>query len=200
MGWLLRRSSGIADRAGAGAGAGGIGGGCCSSCSRCVLGLQAYVQDVTIIDQEMVTAALWIKDNIPPDDLLVVHDIGAVGYFAPRPILDIAGLVSPEFVPLIARPGCDLGVDAGRAARKYLRRSITRFPAAIYTIRACVRSSRRDGTAAVRAGASNMTIYSWRGTACVRRGDKTKAQRKGAKRTEHEGEARRAPTALCDYS
>ena len=32
------------------------------------------------------------------------HDIGAVGYFAPRPILDIAGLVSPEVVPLMQHP------------------------------------------------------------------------------------------------
>ncbi|MGB1288133.1 MAG: hypothetical protein ACPG7F_16470, partial [Aggregatilineales bacterium] len=30
------------------------------------------------------------------------HDIGAVGYFAERPeLLDIAGLVSPEVIPII---------------------------------------------------------------------------------------------------
>lgn len=66
-----------------------------------VQGAWIYKQDVAIIDQEMVTSARWIQANIPPEDLLAVHDIGAVGYFAPRPILDLAGLVSPEIVPFI---------------------------------------------------------------------------------------------------
>jgi hypothetical protein len=65
------------------------------------LGLSAYRQDVAIIDQEMVTAAHWVRDNLAPEDLLAVHDIGALGYFAPRPILDIAGLVTPEVIPII---------------------------------------------------------------------------------------------------
>lgn len=65
------------------------------------IGLSAYRQDVRIIDEEMVAAAHWIAGNVPPDELLAVHDIGAVGYFAPRPILDLAGLVSPEVVPLM---------------------------------------------------------------------------------------------------
>jgi hypothetical protein len=64
-------------------------------------GLTAYRQDVTIINQEMVTAAHWIADNLPTDQLLAIHDIGAVGYFAPRPMLDIAGLVTPEVIPII---------------------------------------------------------------------------------------------------
>ena len=64
-------------------------------------GLNAFRQDVTIIEQEMVTAAHWIAANLPPDELLAIHDIGAVGYFAPRPMLDIAGLVTPEVVPII---------------------------------------------------------------------------------------------------
>lgn len=66
-----------------------------------VSGVLAYRQDVRIIEEEMVTAARWIAANVPPDELLVVHDIGAVGYFAPRPIFDLAGLVSPEVVPVI---------------------------------------------------------------------------------------------------
>lgn len=64
-------------------------------------GRGVYVEDVTIINEEMVTAAHWIADHIPPDQLLAIHDIGAVGYFAPRPILDLAGLVSPEVIPFI---------------------------------------------------------------------------------------------------
>ncbi len=65
-----------------------------------ILGASVYTTDVAIIDEEMVASAHWIALNIPEDELLAVHDIGAVGYFAPRPILDIAGLVSPEVVPI----------------------------------------------------------------------------------------------------
>jgi hypothetical protein len=64
-------------------------------------GAGVYARDVSIIDQEMVASAHWIKDNIPLDQMLAIHDIGAVGYFAPRPILDLAGLVSPEIIPFI---------------------------------------------------------------------------------------------------
>lgn len=65
------------------------------------VGAQQYGRDVRIINTEMVATAHWIKDHISPNELLAVHDIGAVGYFAPRPILDLAGLVSPEVVPII---------------------------------------------------------------------------------------------------
>lgn len=64
-------------------------------------GRTAHQLDVAIIQQEMVSAAGYIRAHVPIDELLVIHDIGAVGYFAPRPMLDIAGLVSPEVVPLI---------------------------------------------------------------------------------------------------
>lgn len=66
-----------------------------------VIGAQQYARDVRIINTEMVDTAHWVENNIPPDELLAVHDIGAVGYYAPRPILDLAGLVSPEVVPII---------------------------------------------------------------------------------------------------
>lgn len=68
------------------------------------LGLQQYHRDVQIIQSEMVATSQWIAANIPPDDLLTVHDIGAVGFYAPRPILDLAGLVSPEVIPIIRQP------------------------------------------------------------------------------------------------
>lgn len=71
------------------------------------LGGQAYARDVRFISTEMVKTAKWIEshpDIIPPDDLLATHDIGAVGYFASRDIFDLAGLVSPEVVPIILDP------------------------------------------------------------------------------------------------
>jgi hypothetical protein len=49
----------------------------------------------------MVEAAKWVQKNIPPDALLAVHDIGALGYYVPNPILDLAGLITPDVVPFI---------------------------------------------------------------------------------------------------
>lgn len=66
-----------------------------------VIGPRTYARDVQNINSEMVASAVWIAENIPPDDLLAIHDIGAVGYFTPRPIFDIAGLVNPEVIPVL---------------------------------------------------------------------------------------------------
>ncbi len=65
-----------------------------------LIGARQYGADVQIINTEMVVTAKWVRANLAEDDLLAVHDIGALGYFAPRPIFDLAGLVSPEIVPL----------------------------------------------------------------------------------------------------
>jgi hypothetical protein len=40
--------------------------------------------------------ALWLKRNTPENALIALHDIGAVGYFSDRKILDLVGLVNPE--------------------------------------------------------------------------------------------------------
>jgi hypothetical protein len=65
------------------------------------IGAPAYATDVSIIEGEMVTVAHWINDHTAPDALIAAHDIGAIGYFARRPLLDMAGLVSPEVIPFI---------------------------------------------------------------------------------------------------
>lgn len=67
------------------------------------IGGQAYADDVRIINTEMVVTAKWVRNNIPPEDIFAAHDIGALGYYAPRPIIDTAGLVTPEIVPLLLR-------------------------------------------------------------------------------------------------
>jgi hypothetical protein len=66
-----------------------------------LLGARAYATDVAVIESEMVVTAKWVSENIPPDTLVAAHDIGALGYFAPRNLLDLAGLISPEVIPFI---------------------------------------------------------------------------------------------------
>jgi hypothetical protein len=64
-------------------------------------GAPAYGRDVQFIEDEMAATATWVATNTPPDTLIAAHDIGALGYFAPRPLVDLAGLVSPEVIPFI---------------------------------------------------------------------------------------------------
>lgn len=66
-----------------------------------LLGARAYANDVGIIHCEMVTVARWLNENAPPDALIAAHDIGAIGYFTNRPLLDMAGLVTPEIIPFL---------------------------------------------------------------------------------------------------
>jgi hypothetical protein len=66
-----------------------------------VLGLRGYAMDVAVIESEMVTTAHWVADNTEPGSLVGAHDIGALGYYGERDLVDLAGLVSPEVIPFI---------------------------------------------------------------------------------------------------
>ncbi len=65
------------------------------------LGAKSYAEDVAFIESEMVVTAKWLAENIPSDALIAAHDIGALGYFDGRELVDLAGLVSPEVIPYI---------------------------------------------------------------------------------------------------
>jgi hypothetical protein len=66
-----------------------------------LLGAQVYGRDVAIIESEMVATAQWINRNTPATSVIAAHDIGALGYFTQRQILDMAGLISPQVIPFI---------------------------------------------------------------------------------------------------
>jgi hypothetical protein len=65
------------------------------------VGARQNAQDVIFIETQMVKTAEWVNTNLSPNALLAVHDIGAIGYFTQNPILDLAGLITPEVVPFI---------------------------------------------------------------------------------------------------
>ncbi len=70
-----------------------------------ILGAKAYASDVAIIETEMVEPSRWIKNNTPPDAIIAAHDIGALGYFSDRFVLDLAGLINKDVVPIVTNPG-----------------------------------------------------------------------------------------------
>jgi len=70
-----------------------------------LLGLNAYQQDVATVNGEMVDVAMWLNENTPADANIAAHDIGAIGYFAKRQLIDLAGLISPEVIPFLEDEG-----------------------------------------------------------------------------------------------
>ena len=66
-----------------------------------ILGRQAYADDVCIINGEMVDVARWLAANTPTEALVAAHDIGAIGYLSGRRLLDLAGLITPEVIPIL---------------------------------------------------------------------------------------------------
>jgi hypothetical protein len=65
------------------------------------VGAGQNARDVLMIETQMVQTAQWVTENRPADVPLAVHDIGAIGYFTQNPLIDLAGLVTPEVVPFI---------------------------------------------------------------------------------------------------
>lgn len=50
------------------------------------------------INDQQVEMAYWIEENIPADEMIAINDIGAITYITKRPIIDMAGLVTPEIL------------------------------------------------------------------------------------------------------
>jgi hypothetical protein len=45
----------------------------------------------------------WVRKNSPRNSTLAIKDIGYIGYYSQRKIMDLAGLVSPECIPYRAK-------------------------------------------------------------------------------------------------
>ena len=121
-------------------------------------GARLYARDVAIIETEMVAAARWISTQTPPESLVAAHDIGALGYFGEREILDLAGLVSPEVIPIL-RDEAALTDLLDRRHADYLMTFPGWYPA--LTLRAEPVYT-TGGQFAPAAGHENMVVYRWR--------------------------------------
>ena len=123
-----------------------------------VLGGKAYMRDVAIIETEMVAAAKWIKKNTPDDALIAGHDIGALGYFGDRRIVDLAGLISPEVIPFI-RDENALAKFLDTQEASYLLTFPDWYPE---LIKHGDELYSTFGVYSPEAGGSNMHIYRWK--------------------------------------
>lgn len=66
-----------------------------------VSGSTAFAGTIEMYDQVHMQAAQWINEHAPQDAIIATHDIGILGYFTNRQIVDLAGLVTPEIVPVM---------------------------------------------------------------------------------------------------
>ena len=123
-----------------------------------IIGARAYGQDVALIEEEMVTTAEWLAVHTPGDALIGVHDIGAVGYFSQREVIDLAGLISPEVIPFI-RDQEKLAALLDEKRANYLVTfpgwypDLSRQGELVYQTSGRVSRSR---------GGENMAVYRWR--------------------------------------
>lgn len=46
-----------------------------------------------------VEAAKWLKNNTPEGSIIATHDVGAIAFYSDRKIVDVVGLINPEFIP-----------------------------------------------------------------------------------------------------
>ncbi len=122
------------------------------------VGALAYAQDVAIIETEMVNSAKWIATNTPENAVIAAHDIGALGYFGDRKILDLAGLVSPDVIPII-RDEKQLAAYLNQNGADYLMTfpgwydELVKNKPIVY---------QTTGTYSPAAGGENMAVYLWK--------------------------------------
>jgi hypothetical protein len=72
-----------------------------SACSTLPHWWAIYRDNTSNVFDQQITVARWIDANVPPDATLAVNDIGAHTLFTDRRVVDLAGLATPELLPLI---------------------------------------------------------------------------------------------------
>jgi len=66
---------------------------------------QIFAWNVAHINQVHVKAGKWISAHLPEDTIVAAFDIGAIKYFGNRQLLDLGGLVDPNFARTYLYPG-----------------------------------------------------------------------------------------------
>ena len=121
------------------------------------IGARQNANDIFWIESEMVATAKWVSQNIPADARLAVHDIGALGYYVPNPIIDMAGLATPDVVPFI-RDEARLAQYLDRNAVDYLITFPSFYPQLTAQREPIFKSGLPSGTAPL---GENMQVYRW---------------------------------------
>ena len=122
-----------------------------------IMGAQAFARDVGVIQTEMVATARWIGENTDVSDVIAAHDIGTIGYFTDREIIDLAGLVSPDVIPFI-RDENRLADYMEASDVDYLVTFPDWYPILVEKIDVVFQTS---GEISPSLGGENMAVYRW---------------------------------------
>jgi hypothetical protein len=122
-----------------------------------VQGVLAFGRDVAVIESEMVEIAHWIAANTTKDDLIAAHDIGALGFYGERDLVDLAGLVSPEVIPFI-RDEEKLAAFLIDQQARYLVTFPSWYPNLVQTADMVFQTQALYSPA---QGGENMAVYEW---------------------------------------
>lgn len=60
-----------------------------------------YAEQCKHIYERQVVTAKWIKENTPENAVIATHDVGAIAFYSERKIIDVVGLINPEFIEKI---------------------------------------------------------------------------------------------------
>jgi hypothetical protein len=63
-----------------------------------------FAWNVDNINQMHVAIGQWVKENTESNAVLALNDIGAITYVSRREVIDLAGLVTPEVIPMLRAP------------------------------------------------------------------------------------------------
>ncbi len=69
-----------------------------------------YSVEVTLNETRQVGMALYLRDNVPPDQTIATHDIGVIGFYSQHKVIDLVGLVNPDVI----------SYHSGRRVRQYV--------------------------------------------------------------------------------
>jgi len=84
---------------------------------------RTHLQARANVDDGDVAVARWVVERVPAEATLAVCDVGALGWFAPNPLVDLAGIVTPAVAAEIARARRDEGRDWPPVLYAFLERS-----------------------------------------------------------------------------
>lgn len=121
------------------------------------LGARAYGQDVAFIESEMVNTARWISTHTDSNALIAAHDIGALGFFGNRRLIDLAGLISPDVIPFIRNePKLKAFLNSQKA--DYVVVFPGWYPSLVVGAQPVYKS---QGVFSPTQGGENMVVYKW---------------------------------------
>jgi tetratricopeptide (TPR) repeat protein len=63
-----------------------------------------YAEQNEHIHIRQVVTAKWLHDNTPENSIIATHDVGAIGFYSERKVIDVAGLINPELITKLLDP------------------------------------------------------------------------------------------------